>query len=461
MSQDNNQQLQKAEVFFQRAQKIAATDNFDYAIDMYLEGLRCAPDALRQGHIKLYELALHRKAKGAKKPSMAERIKRLRGKNPLEQLINAEYLFAKDPDHIHYVEAMLKAAVAGEYKETGKWIAYLLFQMNNAVEKPSFQIYILLKDSYMAIGQVERAVIAMQRAVALKPEDGDLAREYQNLSAELAVARGKYDQEGDFRGSIKDREEQEKLQAQQGVVKTQDYRISAVEDARKALAEEPSQPRNIFNLAKALVDMETDEADNEAIELLTDAYEAKSDFSFRQQAGQIRIKQLKRKVREAKIALEANPADENSRAQFAGLAEKLKGIELEHYRLCVENYPTDLGLKYQYAVRLLQNEEYDQAIPLFQNAQRDPRFKVPAMDKTGLCFFLKGWFSDAIDVFTKAIDSYEIKDNDIAKELMYNLGRSYEENGDIEKALDVYHEIAQLDFGYKDVGKRIEELRSK
>ena len=60
--------LEKAKVFFERAEYVAATDNFDYAIDMYLEGLRLAPDALEEGHMALRQMALIRLGKGGKKP---------------------------------------------------------------------------------------------------------------------------------------------------------------------------------------------------------------------------------------------------------------------------------------------------------------------------------------------------------------------------------------------------------
>ena len=459
MPETDDQMLAKAGVFFDRAQEVAATNNFDYSIDLYLEGLRCAPDALQDGHIKLYELALVRQGKNGKKPTMVERIKRLRGRTPIEQMINAEYLFAKDPDHLPYAEAMVKAAVAGGYKKTAKWIADLVFRANNVAKKPSLQTYLLLKDSYAAIGQFDRALIACQHASKLKPEDGELADEFQRLSAELTVARGKYDQAGDFRQSIKDRESQEKLQAQESIVKTESYLISAIEEARKVLAQDPNLAQNIFNLAQALSDLQNDEAENEAIELLEDAYETKNDFSFEQRAGQIRIKHLKRKVREAKTALETKPDDAQARSRLSELSTQLNDAELEHYRLCVENYPTNLEVKYEYGVCLMRRERYDDAIPLFQEAQRDPRHKISAMDKIGLCFFEKGWFVDAIDVFTEAINSYEIRNDNIAKELRYNLGRSYEQQGDTEKSLEIYRKIAQLDFGYKDVRQRVDKLR--
>lgn len=451
----------KALAFFERARQVAESSNFDYAIEMYLEGLQCDPDALEQGHLRLYEMALHRQSKGGKKPSMVERVKRLRGKTPLEQMLNAEYLFAKDPDHLPYAEAMLKAAAAGDYRRTVGWIANLVFQANNASKKPSAQTYVLLKDSYKAIGQFDKAIVACQLASRLKPEDAELADEFKNLTAELTMARGKYDQEGDFRQSIKDREVQEKLQSQQAVVKTVSYRVSAVEEARREYTADPNLPKNIFDLAKALSDLQDDKADKEAIGLLENAYKTKDDFSFKQRAGQLRMKQLRRKIRGAKAAVEAKPGDSESKARLSKLNAQLNSTELEHYGLCVKNYPTDLQGKYEYGIRLVRQKKYDDAIPLFQEAQKDPRHKISAMDKIGLCFFLKGWYADAIDIFTQAIDSYDIKDDGVAKELRYNLARSYEKQNNEDKALEIYRRIAQLDFAYKDVRQRVDKLRGK
>jgi protein involved in temperature-dependent protein secretion len=456
---DIGQDLAKARAFFDKARKIAETKNFDYAIDMYLEGLRFAPDALQEGHLPLCELALQRRGKGGKKPSMMERMKRSRGKTPLEQMLNAEYLYVKDPDHLPYAEAMLKAAVTGGYNRTAGWVANLIFQTNNAAKKPSVQTYILLKDCYAALGDFDKAVAACQRACKLKPSDADLADDFKNLTAELTMARGKYDQDGDFRKSIKDREAQEKLHAQQSVVKTEDYRVLAVKEAREKLAKNPDLSMNIFNLAETLSDLQNDESENEAVELLESTYRTKNDFSFKQRAGLVRIKQLRRKLRQAKVVAEAKPGDAQAKGRVEELSKQLNDTELDHYRLCTENYPTDLQPKYEYGVRLIRNKRYDEAIPLFQEAQRDPRRKISAMDKIGLCFFMKGWFADAIDVFNRAIDSYEIQDDKIAKELRYNLARSYEEHGETEKALEVYRKIAQLDFAYKDVSERVDKLR--
>ncbi|MDH4241050.1 MAG: hypothetical protein OEW48_15945 [Phycisphaerae bacterium] len=451
----------KAYAFFERARKAADTQNFDYAIEMYLEGIRYDPDALEQGHLRLFELALKRQGKDGKKPSMMERMKHMRGKTPLEQMLNAEYLLAKDPDHLPYAEAMLKAAVSGGYRRTVGWIANLIFQANNASSRPSANTYVLLKDSYKAIGQYDKAIVACQLASKLKPQDADLADEFKNLTAELTMALGKYDQEGDFRQSIKDREEQEKLQSQQAVVKTEDYKQSAVNEARTAYMQDPNLPKNIFGLAQTLSEMQESKADKEAIDLLEKAYKTKNDFSYKQRAGLIRMKQLRRKIRRAKAAVEASGDDSEAKARLSQLNARLNSVELEHYRSCVANYPTDLQAKFEYGIRLIRNKKFDEAIPLFQEAQKDPRHKISSMGKIGLCFFLKGWYADAIDIFTQAIDTYEIKDDGVAKELRYNLARSYEQKGNTEKALEIYRKIAQLDFAYLDVRQRVDKLRNK
>lgn len=461
MTETDSANSAKGQAFFDRAQQAAGKKNYDYAIDMYLEGLKYDPDALERGHLRLYELALQRQGKDGKKPSMMERMKRLRGKTALEQMLNAEYLFAKDPDHLPYAEAMLKAAVAGDYQKTVGWIANLVFQGNNAAKRPSAHTYVLLKDAYKSIGEFDKAIVACQRASKLKPEDADLAEEFKNLTAELTMSKGKYDQEGDFRNSIKDREVQEKLQSQKAVVKTEDYRLTAIEDARKSYALDPNLPKNIFNLADVLVDLQDNKGDKEAIDLLENAYNTKKDFSYKQRAGEIRMKYIRRNMRKVKSIVEAKPGDNEAKTRLSQWNAKLNSMELEHYRLCVENYPTDLQAKYEYGTRLIRNKKYDKAIPLFQESQKDPRHKISSMDKIGLCFFYKGWYADAIDIFTQAIDNYEIKDDGIAKELRYNLARSYEQKGDTDKSLEIYRKIAQLDFGYRDVRQRVDKLRSK
>jgi tetratricopeptide (TPR) repeat protein len=448
--------LDKAIAFFKRAEEVASTDNFDYAIDLFMEGLQRAPDAVEDGHKPLRYNALVRQGKGGKKPSMMDKMKYSRGKTPMENMLNAEFLLAKDPENLMYAEQMLNAAMAGGYKRTSLWIADMMYEACRATDKPSMATLLLLKDAYSMMEQYTKAVSVCGYALKQNPTDGILMGEYKNLSARLTMQKGKYEQ--NFRDSIQDRETQEKMQAQQGMVKSIDVRQQAVDDARKAVQAGKSI-HTLFKLADAMGDLQNDAADTEAVNLLEQEYRISNDFNYKKRAGEMKLRMLRRQVRQTKETLVSGKPGQITQEALDAKIKELLTAELEHYKRCSENYPTDLRLKYEYGLRLMRNQRYDDAIPCFQAARKDQKHKIMAMNKIGLCFFVKGWFSDAIDTLKEAIEIYEIKDNDIAKDLRYNLARAYEQNGNAGEALELYRRIAQIDFSYKDVRARLNRLR--
>lgn len=457
--QNWREDLDRAKAFFERAEAAAGIDNFDYAIEMFLQGLRYAPDAVGEGHKPLHHTALVRQAKGGKKPSLSEKLKHSRGKTALEQMLNAEYLFAKDPDNQQYAEALMRSAAGLGCRQTTEWIADLLFQAYRASPKPSAVAYVRLKDAYAEVGLFEKALAACQHAASLRPDNDALKDELRDLSAQLTVQKGRYEEQGDFRVSIKDRDQQQKLQDQERIVKTRQYRLAALADARQGYQQNPQSAINIFKLADALADMEEDEPENEATELLDKTYAATGDFSFKRRCGELRLRQMRRQIRHLQAQLEEQPADSQSKNCLEALTDEMARFELEQLRLCVENYPTDLRAKYEYGVCLMQNNRYDDAIPFFQEARKDPRHTATALNRMGMCFLAKEWMEDAVDIFGQAIKAHEIPDDAVGKELRYNLGRSYEQLGRVQEALDLYRKIAQVDYAFKDVRQRVDKLR--
>ncbi|MFZ9010649.1 MAG: tetratricopeptide repeat protein [Anaerohalosphaeraceae bacterium] len=454
--------LSKARAFFERAEEVASTNNFDYAIELYLDGLRLSPDALEDGHAPLRQLGLIRQGRGGKKPSMVERVKRLKGKTPLEKMLNAEYLLAKDSDHLPYAEALLTAAVEGGYLRTAEWIAHIIFEATKASEKSDkvrFDRFILLKDSYKKMQFFDSAVVACQSALELQPKNAPLQDELRDLSASMTMKKGKYGTAESFRDSIKDRDAQDRLQSQDNIVKSADVKKAAIERARKKIRDGHETVTNILELAGALFALETDETDEEAFRLLNNAYDKSKDFTYLKQLGEFRIRKLKLPIRQLTKKIQKTPQDELLPKQLQQLQHQLDEVELDHFRKCVENYPTDLRFKYEYGRTLIKAQQFDQAIPLFQESQKDPRLKVVSMDKMGLCFLLKGWQEDAVDIFQQALEKCINKDTPTAKDIRYNLARAYETSGKLDEALEIYRKLAQTDFSYKDVGQRIDFLR--
>jgi len=456
-SQEENG-TEKASAFFVKAEEVALTSNFDYAIDMYLEGLKRTPDAL-EGHLGLRKLAFDRRSKDGKKPSVVEKVRHHGGKTPLEEMLNAEYLLARDPEHLPYAEALLKAAAAGGYKNTVAWIAQVIFEINRKSNKPSFATYVLLKDCYAKAEMFNEAINACKYAIELKKDHPELHDEIRDLCAKMTVKDGKYGQAEDFRDSIRDKKKQEKLHAQNEAVKSTEYLAEALDDAKKAFDANPESPVNILRLAEANFDLGTEQGYKDSLIVLQKANLKYKEFTFKRRIGELKIRKFKENIRSVKGAVDADHDNKELKKKLDEALEHFAAFELEHYKGCVANYSTDLHMKYEYALRLLVNNQYNEAIPLFQEAQKDPQRRIHAMDKTGLCFFFKGWYTDAIDIFEKALDSCEIKDSAIAKELRYNLARTYQQVSRTREALDTFRKLAQLDFNYKDVAKRVDELR--
>lgn len=454
---------ERARGFFTKAAESAYTRNYDYAIELYLDGLSFWPQSIEEGHKPLREIALRRQAAGGKKSGFGDssKYKKISSKNPKDLMLKEEYLLSKDPANQNPMMGMIKAATEAGFRETAHWMLEILFDGNLHSNKPSFNTYVFLRDYYTKIEVYNRALQACQLASQLKPKDAALQDSMRDLSARSTLQQGHYEEEGDFRESIKDRKSQEKLQAQEAVIRSVSVMADAIEEARKEYNAEPQVPGKIDRLVATLCDTEKEENENEAIEVLEKAYQELGQFRYKQRSGEIRIKQGARQVRQLLKQVKQDAKNKTLAQDYKQALQEHLEAELEHYDLCVKNYPTDLRLKFEYGKRLLKAQKFDEAIPLFQEARTDPRYRIEALNGIGGCFFYKKWYTDAVETFGQAYELLENKDSLIAKELLYSLGRAHEANGDPEEALNYYRKVAQIDYNYRDARNRVDALRKK
>ena len=141
----------QGKAFFDRADEVAETGNWDFAIEMYIEGIKREPDSLKRGHAPLRDVALKRKIQGGKGPGMGDRIKRRGSKDPIESLANAEYLLAKEPGSVAFMEQVLQATRAANLEATTKWICDILFQAQREAPKANLSVLAVLTTAYAEI----------------------------------------------------------------------------------------------------------------------------------------------------------------------------------------------------------------------------------------------------------------------------------------------------------------------
>ena len=225
-----------------------------------------------------------------------------------------------------------------------------------------------------------------------------------------------------------------------------------IAQADQAFREAPDDARTLSRLVDLLCRRENEEDELRAIGLLVTQFKRTSDYRHKHNADDIRMKQLGRKVRQATKAGDEAAAKE---AQVASLR-----FDLGVFKERVERYPTDNRVKFEYGVRLFKAGRFDDAIPAFQAARTDPKNRSACGLYLGRCFFRKGYFTQAITALKSEIEAHEHSDDDLAKGLLYWLGRSYEAAKDAKKAEQVYGEILQLDYNYKDVRARMDGLSS-
>ena len=84
----------KAKVFFERGKTVAGTGNYEYAIEMYLQGFALDPDAI-DAHQELRDISLKRKASGGKAMGFLEAMKLKRpNSDDKVNMLNAEKLMS-------------------------------------------------------------------------------------------------------------------------------------------------------------------------------------------------------------------------------------------------------------------------------------------------------------------------------------------------------------------------------
>lgn len=449
----------KAKAFFDRAASVGSAGQFEYAIELYLQGIRINPEAI-DAHQALREVGLRRKASGGKPKGMFEAMKLAKGKDERQNLLNAEHLLAFDPGERKHMLALAEAALKLGATETAGWACNVLLRANDEAPKSDLSYYTKLLEFYKTLEMWDQAIACASRAAQLKPDDMDLAKELKDLSARQTISRGNYQSGGTFRDSVRDADKQRQLIEQEKDVTNEDFLVRAAREAEQAHLAEPNEPGKVMKYVEALRRIGTPEAEQKALQVLEAAYERTNAFRFKQATYEIRLRQLHNLDRLERAKLAKDPKNPELLKAFVEFEHTRATEELAILRDVAEQYPTELKYKYEIANRLMTLKEYSDAIPLYQQSSQDPKLRTPATLKLGQAFLFAEFVDEAVDTLRALADGYEIKGDDNAKEIYYWFARSLEAKQEIQAALKNYSQVAQWDFTYRDVQVRIKKLRN-
>ncbi len=462
----------KARQWFKKGNDLREKRDYDYAIECYVTGLNFWPDAINEAHAPLWALAVQRLQSGGKKVGMMEAMKlSTTHKDVKVALLNGIMLAAKDPHGTH-VDSVLKNAVKAGLLTVAQFYSPKVIESIRKEKKPSAARLKAMRQSLTEAAEAaalmgnhelcawlyEAAVESVEFQMSQSPGDAALRDEQRDLAGKLTITRGKYSDADSFRDSLRDAEDQKVRHDRERIQQGEATYQGVLASARREYQENPNSSAKINQIADQLLKVERTTEENEAIAILLDAYKRLDNYSFKTRADDVTLRQLARQTRQLEArAAESGAEEDAQQARLAAMEEQQ--TELDICRERSKMYPTDLRIKYRLGQILFRIGEYDEAIPALQAAQSDPRTRVRCQLLLGRAFFEKNVPSEAVEIIKDAQAIHEIKDDDLAKELMYWLGRSFEADGKLDDAKAAYGRVMRLDYNYADARQRLEKLR--
>jgi len=176
----------------------------------------------------------------------------------------------------------------------------------------------------------------------------------------------------------------------------------------------------------------------------------------------VELDTLKDKLADSSELARKNPGKQRLVDKVTALRRQLVEREIEILEPRIERHPQDMRMRFQLAEQYRHTKQYKKAIPLFQQATADVRLKHEALVWLGECFVRNNQLKLSRRQFENALESLNSSDHpEPFKRAHYWLGRIYENAKKFDEAETHYTEILSVDYDYRDVQKRLEDLQGE
>lgn len=456
-------QPDKARQFFERAKAVEQTGQHEYALTLWIGGLRLDPsnmDAMEKVVNLAATVAQSNKGKPTK-DTLAATVSGKPDHKAVDRWLDALVRWgSKVTDPLVAVRATEFASKLSLH-EQAYWTGEKALRVTLNDKKPSKDLLVKLMNSFEAIGAFDLAVQAGDAAYKLDPADGVLSANVRNMSAQATMSRGGFDQsgqEGGFRKNIRNADKQRQLEEGERIVKTDDVKDRLVTEAEAEFQRRPEDLPTLQNLAKRLMERGRPEDEDRAKKLLMRAHEQSGQFRFRMEAGKIHLRQAARTLEQYRANAESKPDDADAQSKFAEAQSKYLDMEIKELKAVVAEYPTDLRYKFDLGRRYFQAAQYDQAIPLLQDAANDTKVRPRALGMLAQAFGKIDFLDESVETYRAAVASHQLQDDELGLELRYGLMGALRAKAEDDKDLAAAQEaekiasgIAMKQLDYKDI----------
>lgn len=325
---------------------------------------------------------------------------------------------------------------------------------------PNFDAYFNLAQIYRDQEDFAKAQESADRARQLNPTNRDLAKFMKDLSAVSFQASSNIEKvatsaRGDFKEGLRNQGQAEELIDDAKILRTDEEIDAALKRAMRDYEENPSDKKlcrkvadlhwrkKQYKTAKEWFQkvLELDEGDSQSRDKMGDCDIVMHELNYKKKLA------LFQKAKTAEAKAEAQKARNNFLL-----------VELREYQRRVKFHPSDLRLKYLLGEKYFAINKTDEAVSMFQQSVKDPKIKLESQHRLGQCFTRKGLHDLAIGQFEAALKELPLF-NELKKNVLYELADCQEKAGKRADAKKNFADIYQNDISYKDVSKRLENLK--
>jgi tetratricopeptide (TPR) repeat protein len=446
---------------YQKGTVALQRQNFEYAIAIFNQVLAREPaffecrQALRVAQFKEQggKTSFFKKIVGgaSSSPMVAKGQMALR-KNPLEAIQIAEQILNGDPTNSAAHKLLAEAAMEAGLPQTACLSLEILLRNSSK----DFDLSMQYGKALAAAGQPAKAEVVYTDLMKAHPNRGEIADALKDLSARTTLTEGGYealaDGKGSYRDILKNKAESEQLEQEKREVKSEDVAQRLIAEYEQRLPNEPKNLKLLRSLAELYVQKKQFDRAIEYCERIRSS-EGGADPSLDRLISDITLK----KFDEAIAQLDASAPDYAD--QLARVQAQRDEYQMNETKARAERYPTDLQIRFDLGELYLKSGKINEAIQEFQKAKNYPAKRLQAMGYLGQCFSRRGMNDMAASTLQNAIKEKPVFDDE-KKELVYQLGSVLEKMNKREEAIEQFKQIYEIDIGYKDVAKKVDDYYS-
>lgn len=467
----NPEQRRIAVENFERARQVLQTGNYDYAISLLRTCCRIDPgnfqfrQALRRAQKDKYDNNL----RGSRfafltTPRHKARIKAAKAARDYLKVLDAgEEVLTRNP-----WDKGTQMDMAEAFDALGL-VDLAIFTLDQARQKAPKDPTInrALARLFEKRGDFKQAIALWQHVREAQPSDVEAAHKAKDLAASETIARGQY--EAVASGS-KTSPALGNMEA--AAIEKQDKLARDVAPLQKRIEADPSEPTLYLQLAGVYRRHHQDDRARAVLQqglaptgnhfsLQLELMELEiAPFRKNLELAEAKIKKLRERGEDEETDIEGPTEEELTKAR-AKLLREISARELEIVRIKADRFPNELNHRLELGARLLKADKVEEAIAELQQARRDDRLKGKAAMYLGNCFRKRNNWRLAQRNFEDALAALGPTEEAARKEALYQLATGLAENGELARALDLGHELANLDFAYKNIGKLLDEWQAR